>query len=163
MIHLILFSIQEEIYVNRPCRKYKSSSLAKLIINWTSHERQRFRTKPRIRHGLDTVESDYLDVKTVIETIKITDLVEHQRTLAKRRLCRALDQELEADLNDIKHLLVSRNSIRSRILGAIGQDEARKRVGRWSGKRENLQETWIEMCRTRGSFANWDSLNFEVD
>jgi hypothetical protein len=78
----------------------------------------------------DTVYSGYLEVKRFLETMRREDLVERQRTLAKRRLCRTLARELEDDIKGAKPLVANRNSIMNQVLRVVWKDELEEKISR---------------------------------
>jgi len=95
------------------------------------------------------VYSDYLEVNRFLETIKREDLVERQRTVAKRRFCRSLTQELEDDIDSAKPLLANRDSVKNQFFKVVWRDELGERISSMVRKAGELARIWREICRTR--------------
>jgi hypothetical protein len=78
----------------------------------------------------DTVYCDYLELNSFLETIRREDLVERQRTLAKRLFSRILAREFEDDINGAKPLLANRNSILNQVIRVVWKDKFEEKVSR---------------------------------
>jgi hypothetical protein len=71
----------------------------------------------------DTVYSDYPEENKSLETIKSEDLIERQRTLAKRHFYRHMLARAGDDIDGAKPLLANRSSMMNKVLGVVWKDE----------------------------------------